>query len=120
MVKCLGMSLTDGDTRLLRAVGLNIKRLRLERQLSQTQLADFACMSARYLGEVEAGKRNISLANLNNLARHLSVTTAELIDVGEEERKDLLLDEMQATLSEMSLRQLLLLNRLLHIFKTTR
>ncbi len=111
------MNLTDNDARLLRAVGLKIRRLRLEMQLSQAQLADFACMSARYLGEIEAGKRNISLANLNKLARYLSVTTAELIDVGEEENKAVLLDEMRATLSQMPMSKLLFLNRLLHLVK---
>lgn len=112
---CFDMSLTDDDTRLLRAVGLQIKKLRQERQLSQTQLADFACMSVRYLGEIEAGKRNISLVNLVKLARHLSVTPTDLLEVCEEDGKASLLDEMHVQLSQMPMRQLLSLNRLLHM-----
>jgi transcriptional regulator with XRE-family HTH domain len=49
-------------------VGLRIKELRLELKLTQENLANLAGIDKTYVNEVENGKRNVSVINLEKLA----------------------------------------------------
>ncbi|HVZ39150.1 MAG TPA: helix-turn-helix transcriptional regulator [Candidatus Kapabacteria bacterium] len=60
-------------------VGANIRRLRLEKGLSQEDLADKAGIHRTYVGSVERGERNISVENVARLARALKVRPHELL-----------------------------------------
>jgi len=60
-----------------RRVGLRIKELRAERGVSQESLAYAIGMARTYLAEVEAGKRNVSVINLERIATGLGVTLSE-------------------------------------------
>ena len=60
-----------------RKVGLRIKELRAERGMSQESLAYAIGMARTYLAEVEAGKRNVSVINLERIAKGLGVTLGE-------------------------------------------
>lgn len=55
----MGETFSEDD--FLKKLGNRIKILRVAQGLSQAQLADSINMSPRYLSEVEAGKRNISI-----------------------------------------------------------
>jgi transcriptional regulator with XRE-family HTH domain len=58
------------------------KRLREVRQaagVSQEKLAELAGLHRTYVSSVERGLRNISLVNIDKLARALKVTLAELM-----------------------------------------
>jgi len=58
------------------------KRMREVRErvgISQEKLAEKAGLHRTYVSSVERGKRNISLLNIERLARALSVTLAELM-----------------------------------------
>ena len=101
---------------ILKALGSRIRNLRTTQRLSQAQLADSAGMSARYLGEVEAGKRNISLGRLNALAVCLSVPLAELLNFEEPEVRATVLKQLYSYLDSLSLDQLLFLQRVLRQF----
>lgn len=62
-----------------REVGANVRRLRYERQWSQSKLAETAGLNRSYLSMVENGRRNISLDNLVSLALALQVEPSVLL-----------------------------------------
>lgn len=62
---------TESIDPLLQAVGSRLRRLRLERGLTQRELAARADLSQRFLAQVEAGRGNIALTRLATLARAL-------------------------------------------------
>ena len=57
----------------------NLKRLRLEKSLSQEALADLAGLHRTYVGAVERGERNISIDNVERLANALECDVKELL-----------------------------------------
>lgn len=61
-----------------RIVGSNVRRLRVERKLTQEQLAHEAGIDLTYLGGIERGRRNPSLKVLASIARCLGVHPQEL------------------------------------------
>ena len=58
-------------------IGLRIKELRSERTISQEDFANMIGMSRSYFGEVETGKRNVSVVNLERIIVGLGVTFEE-------------------------------------------
>lgn len=52
-------------------IGLRIKELRLENKLTQEGLAFKACIDKTYVNEVENGKRNVSVINLEKIINAL-------------------------------------------------
>lgn len=63
-----------------RLVGANIRRLRLEKGLTQEQVAFEAKIDLTYAGGIERGKRNPSLLVLTRIAAVLSVEPAVLLE----------------------------------------
>jgi transcriptional regulator with XRE-family HTH domain len=70
-----GMDLSDVTVRF----GHKLREIRLQRGISQEELAERAGLHRTYVSSVERGERNISLVNIENLARALGVTLAELM-----------------------------------------
>lgn len=58
-------------------VGVNVQRLRREKDLSQEELAHRASIHQTYLSGVETGKRNPSVGVLDRVAKALNVDIAE-------------------------------------------
>lgn len=72
----------------LRAVfGLNVQRLRRERELSQEQLSFVSGRTRAYISSVEAGQRNATLDTLEILAKALGVEPQDLITARASERR---------------------------------
>jgi transcriptional regulator with XRE-family HTH domain len=63
---------------LQRHFGKRLRELRLERGLSQEELAFRVGMHRTYLGGIERGERNPSLRNLAAIAKGLGVSLPEL------------------------------------------
>jgi transcriptional regulator with XRE-family HTH domain len=62
-----------------RLVGSNVRRLRIERGMTQEQLAEASGIDQRYISGLENGRRNPTVVTLYELARHLGVEPAELL-----------------------------------------
>ena len=62
------------------AFGQRIQSLRKELGLSQERFALSINMDRTYYASVEAGKRNISLANIEKNANGFNITIAELFE----------------------------------------
>jgi transcriptional regulator with XRE-family HTH domain len=58
--------------------GQNLRRLRLERALTQEELAESAGVSSRYVALIEAGARNPTLAVVFELASALQIPPSKL------------------------------------------
>ncbi len=61
-------------------VGKRVKELRNKLGVSQEELADLAGLDRTYITSVECGKRNISIVNIEKLAKALNVTIAEFFN----------------------------------------
>lgn len=64
---------------LLRTIGLTIRALRRERDLSQEALADLAGIDRSYMSSIERGLRNISVLNIARIAKALDVPVRDLL-----------------------------------------
>jgi transcriptional regulator with XRE-family HTH domain len=57
----------------------NLKNIRTKTDLSQEDLADLAGLHRTYIGSVERGERNISIDNMERLARALAIEIKDLL-----------------------------------------
>ena len=63
---------------LLFTLGLNVRRAREAKQLTQEKLAERAGLDPTYISGIERGLRNPGIKNVARLAKALGLTTAEL------------------------------------------
>ena len=64
---------------VLARFGERLRAVRLQKDLSQEELARRSGLHRNYVGSVERGERNISLINIDKLARALDVPMARLV-----------------------------------------
>lgn len=57
----------------------NLRNCRRGKELSQEKLAELSGLHRTYVGSVERGERNISLDNMERLAKALGVGLADLL-----------------------------------------
>ena len=74
--------LTNSDAQRLFAE--NVRVLRLKLQLTQEQVAEAADLHPNYVSSVERGERNISIGNIERIARALGVPMYRLLQKQEE------------------------------------
>jgi len=60
--------------------GKKIRKLRLEKKLSQEKLAHLAELDRTYIPSIEKGERNVSIAVIEKLALALKVSPKDLLD----------------------------------------
>jgi transcriptional regulator with XRE-family HTH domain len=62
-----------------RLVGQNVKRIRLEKGLTQEQFSDISGFSQQYVSGLETGNRNPTIVTLYELAKALGVSHIDLV-----------------------------------------
>ena len=62
-----------------RQVGMRLRKIRQAKKISQAALAKQAGFTREYVNKIEAGRYDPPLSTLNNLARALKVSVAELL-----------------------------------------
>ena len=72
-------------TTLQRRLGRAVRRLRLARKFSQEGFADRIGVHRTYMGAVERGEQNISLMNLDRVAKGLGLKAWELLKEADQE-----------------------------------
>jgi transcriptional regulator with XRE-family HTH domain len=68
------------DTDIQIKVGKKIRELRTARGLSQEDLADIAGIHWSYVGQIERGKRNLTILCLYKFAKAFNISLSELLD----------------------------------------
>lgn len=63
---------------ILSTLGLNVRRQREAKELTQENLAERAGLDPTYISGIERGLRNPGIKNVAKLAKALGLTTAEL------------------------------------------
>ena len=61
--------------------GERVKKFRLQKGFSQGEFAELAGVHRTYIVNVEAGKRNISLKNVEKIAKALKLKPKDLLDI---------------------------------------
>ncbi len=65
---------------LQKRFGSTIRRLRMNRGISQEAFADLCNLHRTYISDVELGKRNVSLENIKHIADALGIKMSDLFE----------------------------------------
>lgn len=68
------------DDELFRAIGKNIRRIRLSKSMSQQDLAAILNIEKSNMSRIEYGRTNITVRSLYRISRALDVSMKELVD----------------------------------------
>ncbi len=92
------------DASYLAAIGQRVRLARARRGMTRRKLCAESGVSERYVAQLEAGRGNVSVLVLRDLARGLGITPLELLgDAPEASRAQSALDRVLARLSEPQL-----------------
>ena len=61
-------------------IGLRIRQLRHEQNISQEAFADVCELDRTYISSIEKGRRNVSIINLEKIANALNVSLSTLFN----------------------------------------
>lgn len=64
----------------LQKFGKRLKSLRIDRNLTQLELAEILDMSPNFIGMIERGERNTTVENVFKIARALNVKPSNLFE----------------------------------------
>ena len=59
--------------------GSNVQKYRKEMHISQEKLAEFAGLHRTYIGMIERAEKNITIVNMEKIAKALNVQLADLV-----------------------------------------
>ena len=60
-------------------LGLRIKKIRQKREMSQEELSFESGLHRTYISDIERGNRNVSIKNIDKIAKALKVSLKELM-----------------------------------------
>jgi len=66
------------QTDILLKYGKAIRQMRQQKGISQEELADLCGLHRTYISDVELGKRNVSLENIERLAQALDTNVSDV------------------------------------------
>lgn len=70
----------SSESAVLIALGLNIRKSRIELNLTQEHLAEKSGLDVTYISGIERGLRNPGIKNVARLAKALEMSTSELCE----------------------------------------
>lgn len=73
------MSVKPHQCSLVTVFATNVRRRRLELDLSQEELAERAGIHRTYVGMLERGEKNVTIYNIERIAAALNVSPASLL-----------------------------------------
>lgn len=82
-------------------LGTRIRYFRMTSRMSQGELATASKLTNGYLSDVERGKVNISISNLDQIAESLNIPLAVLLDCDTDNNKEQTLLSMQQKMRDM-------------------
>jgi transcriptional regulator with XRE-family HTH domain len=74
--------MTRYKTQIKKRFGMSVKGLRIQLGISQEKLAERTNLHRTYISDIECGSRNVSLENIDRLARALEVSVSHLFHNG--------------------------------------
>lgn len=60
--------------------GEKVREIRISKKISQEQLADLSNVHRTYIGMIERAEKNITLVNIEKIAKGLNVNIIELLN----------------------------------------
>ena len=66
-------------TRVRKSFGKRVRELRKQKGYSQEQLVDKAGLHRTYIGSIERGEQNVSIDNIDKIAKALKTSVALLL-----------------------------------------
>lgn len=73
------------DNSILVVFGKNVQKYRKKLNISQEKLAEYAGLHRTYIGMVERAERNITLVNMEKIAKALKVEIKDLVEYADNE-----------------------------------
>ena len=73
------------DNSILVVFGKNVQKYRKKLNISQEKLAEYAGLHRTYIGMVERAERNITLVNMEKIAKALRVEIKDLVEYADNE-----------------------------------
>lgn len=70
---------TDADVALRTRFAHNVRNIRIQKNMSQDDLAESSGLHRNFVSEVERERRNVTLTSIGRLARGLGVEEMELL-----------------------------------------
>lgn len=64
---------------ILKIFGENVQKYRKEQQISQEKLAELSGVHRTYIGMIERAEKNITLRNIEKIAKALKIEIIELL-----------------------------------------
>ena len=74
---CIVFSMSKNTSK---AFGQRVRELRIKQQLSQEELADKAGVHRTYIGMIERAEKNITLKNIEKLAKALNINIIDFFN----------------------------------------
>lgn len=84
---------TPNTTSTAMNIGINIKRLRTDRGIKQSEIADLIGMHRSNYSKIENGQREISLAAIDKIAKFFNISIDELVHLGDDIPKEVSLED---------------------------